>query len=107
MIDAITKPFALGQVEGILQPLIDAKTLSAGVQPLSSLGLQAVFEPELNLDVNSSNSNLWVRANLAWRIDGGQIVSMSTLAEDIYHPRIAKGVSSNTTALRANRRRNI
>ena len=92
MIDAITKPFALGQVEGILQPLIDAKTLSAGVQPLSSLGLQAVLEPELNLDVNSSNSNFWVRANLAWRIDDGQIVSMSTLAEDIYHPRIAKGL---------------
>ncbi|HAG71522.1 MAG TPA: hypothetical protein DCL66_04890 [Gammaproteobacteria bacterium] len=92
VIDAITKPFALGQVEGILQPLIDAKTLSAGVQPLSSLGLQAVFEPELNLDVNSSNSNFWVRANLAWRIDDGQIVSMSTLAEDIYHPRIAKGL---------------
>jgi CheY-like chemotaxis protein len=92
VIHAITKPFALGQVEGILQPLIEAKILSAGIQPISSFGPQAVFEPELNLDIDSSNSNYWVRANLVWRMDDGQIVSMSTLAEDIYHPRIAKGL---------------
>jgi CheY-like chemotaxis protein len=92
VIHAITKPFALGQVEGILQPLIEAKILSADIQPISSFGPQAVFEPELNLDIDSSNSNYWVRANLVWRMDDGQIVSMSTLAEDIYHPRIAKGL---------------
>ena len=91
VIDTITKPFALGQVEGILQPLIDAKTLSAGIQPISSFGPQAVFEPELNLDIDSSHDNYWVRANLVWRMDDGQIVSMSTLAEDIYRPKIAKG----------------
>jgi CheY-like chemotaxis protein len=96
VIGAITKPFATGQVEGILQPLIDAKTfaqtLSAVIQPISDFGPQIVFEPELSLGTDSSDSSYWVRANLAWRMDDGQIVSMSTLVEDRNHPRIAKGL---------------
>jgi CheY-like chemotaxis protein len=92
---AITKPFSLGQVEGLLQPLIDAKptaeTLSAVIQPISGFGPQALYEPELDLGTDSSNSNYWVRTSLAWRMDDGQIVGISTLTEDTYHPRIAKG----------------
>jgi CheY-like chemotaxis protein len=96
VVDAITKPFAIGQVEGILQHLIDtkkfSKTLSPAIQPISDFGPQIVFEPELSLGTDSSDNNYWVRANLAWRMDDGQIVSMSTLVEDRNHPNIAKGL---------------
>jgi CheY-like chemotaxis protein len=104
VIGAITKPFAPGQVEGILQPLIDAKasakTSGAAIPPISNFEPQVVYEPELDLGTDSSNSNYWVRPSLSWGMDDGQIVDINTLIEDSYHPRIARGELQHYCAVR-------
>ena len=95
VIDAITKPFAPGQVEGILQPLIDLKSSnqSSGVtkQPTLSFGPQIVYEPEATLEEGIRDNN-WIRASLFWRMDDAQLVDIASLVADSYNSKIVKGV---------------
>ena len=96
VIDAITKPFAPGQVEGILQPLIDLKSSnqSSGVtkQPTLSFGSQIVYEPEATLEEDLGRDNNWIRASLFWRMDDAELVDIASLVGDSYNSKIVKGV---------------
>ena len=96
LVEAITKPFAPGQVEGILQPLIAAnaeqqEAESAG-QAVTIFGPCVLYEPEVPVESTLSGEMKWVRVILVWQTDDEQLVNIEKVLTESAAPRIAKGI---------------
>ncbi len=94
--EAVTKPFAAGQVESILQPLQAAQKSSVEIaaigQTATSFGPHILYEPELHLDDTPANSLDWVRASLVWQMDDNIDLAIGSIFTDSAKPKLAKGL---------------
>lgn len=96
LMGAVTKPFAPGQVESILQPLIEANTEKVEVdevnQAISIFGPQILYEPEIPVNASQAGEMNWVRVSLVWRMDDEQLTSMSKILAESAAPNLARGL---------------
>lgn len=94
--EAVSKPFAPGQLEGILRPLItlnDKPPLADDIaEDLPVFGPIVLFEPELSLENNGPDLVKWVRAKLNWLMDDNHPVDFDNILTEAASPKMAKGL---------------
>jgi DNA-binding response OmpR family regulator len=94
--DAVSKPFAPGQVEGILAPIIES-TQKSPSKPQSdaidySFGPKVLFEPEIILHGQDNAELDWVRAQLIWQTDDYQSIEISSFFANAAAENISRGL---------------
>lgn len=94
--EAVTKPFAPGQVESILLPIIEEQQKNHHHQearaPKARFGPRVLYEPELSLGKHQPNQTAWVRAHLTWQTDDFQTLDINKLLVESAIPKVSKGL---------------
>ncbi|PCI80778.1 MAG: hypothetical protein COB20_02675 [SAR86 cluster bacterium] len=97
VIGAISKPFEPGQIEGILQPLVESKRtaslrVDSTTQTETCLGPHLSYEPEQSLSESSEGSTNWARVSYVWKLDDEQLMDIDSILDETVKPRISRGI---------------
>lgn len=99
VVDAISKPFAAGQVDSILSAIIESQSkvdpssgASSTAQRRVRFGPQVLYEAEKALANSSSKDFSWLRLKAAWRSDDGKLADFDHILADAKKTGVSKGL---------------
>lgn len=96
LLQSIRKPFVPGQVEDILQPLIDSAqkpTPSQDIAQPANYGPRLRYEPEIKLQKADIDGTNWARVQLVWQMDNMESLAMGNLIQGSFLSNISKGLA--------------
>lgn len=100
VIHTIKKPFAPGQVEEILSPLISSRlSFSPALEDTPkalSFGPKLRYEPDFSFQESVSEEANWIRVHLMWLMNNGQTMDMKMLASSSFLPDMSRGLIEYT-----------